>query len=56
MKISEMRHGIVLESINFRFWDFSGFFFSPPFDHPRHLKSQYPLPTSPGARIYLKGY
>ena len=40
MKISEIRHGIVLESVNFRFWDFSGFFFSPSFEHPRHLKSQ----------------
>ena len=47
MKISEIWHGIVLESINFRLWDFLGIFFSPPFDHPCHLKSQYPPPPSP---------
>ena len=47
MKISEIWHGIVLESINSRFWDFFGIFFSPPFDHPCHLKSQYPPPPSP---------
>ena len=46
MKISEIWHGIVFESINFRLWDFFGIFFLPPFDHPCHLKSQYPPPPS----------